>query len=68
MTKKMKSELISAGYTFVATFLLVIITSFINDSSVAWDGAAIVGAILTALRAALKTVVPFLTNLINGKK
>ena len=68
MTKKLKTELESAGYTFIATFLLVFITSFINSTAINWDGAAIVGVLLIALRSALKTVVPFLTNLINGKK
>lgn len=71
MNPAIKKELISAGYTFLATFLLVVITNFINSTSIQWDGAAIVGTLLTALRAALKVFVPVLTFVItklNGKK
>ena len=76
MTKKTKqyllSELKSAGYTALATFLLVLISSFINSAEINWDGALIVGTILIALRSALKVFIPVLTNIIaklsNSKK
>ncbi len=68
MIKKIKTELKSATYTFLATFLLVIITSFINSTSINWDDAAVVGALLAALRAGLKAFIPLLTSLINVKK
>jgi hypothetical protein len=72
MSKKTKqyliSELKSAGYTALATFIIVIITNFANSTAVNWDGAAVISVLLIAARSALKVFIPFLTNLINVKK
>lgn len=69
MSSKTKLQLISAGQTFVATFLVVLGTSIAAVGTVEWTTAFIGGLILASARAAVKAVAnQFIPIALGGKK
>ena len=69
MSNNTKIQLISAGQTFVATFLVVLGTSLTTVGTLEWTTAFMGSLILAAVRAAVKAVISqFVPMALGGKK
>lgn len=69
MSDKTKEKLLSAGYTFISTFILVLASSITMVGTLEWTTAFWGGLAISALRAGIKAVVGIYVPIaLGGKK
>lgn len=69
MSDATKEKLVSAGYTFASTFILVLASSITVVGSLEWTTAFWGGLALAALRAGIKAVIGiYVPVALGGKK
>lgn len=69
MSDKIKTELISAGNTFLSTFILAVATTITSTGGVEWSLAFWGAVALAALRVAIKAVInSFVPERLGGRK